>query len=243
MKPVKKTDPTRTSATGVTSVSRALALLDAFQPNEAFITLGELARRTKLHKTTALRIARTMAASRYLVQAPEGAWRLGPAAGRLGARYQASFDREAHVEPVLRELSQKTGESAAFYIREENSRICVARAEGPQALRHHVRIGEIFPIQLGAVGKVLLAFSDEPGPLYDKIRRAGYHMVAGERDPQVASIACPVFGVNHTLIASVAVSGPIPRFTPAAVTRHLQHLRKAASQLGFLLGDDAARKR
>jgi hypothetical protein len=57
------------------------------------------------------------------------------AAGRLGARYQASFDREAHVEPVLRELSQKTGESAAFYIREENSRICVARAEGPQAWR------------------------------------------------------------------------------------------------------------
>lgn len=251
MKPVKKLDPTQprppstgTGATiGVTSVSRALALLDAFQPNEAFLTLGELARRTRLHKTTALRIARTMATARYLVQAPEGAWRLGPAAGRLGARYQASFDREAHVEPVLRELSQKTGESAAFYIREDNSRICVARVDGPQAIRHHVRIGEIFPVQLGAAGKVLLAFAGEPGALFEKVRRNGYFTVAGERDPQVTSIACPVFGVNHSLIAAVVVSGPIARFTPAACSRHLVHLRKAASQLSFLLGDDAARKR
>ena len=52
--------------TRVVSVSRALALLDAFQPSEIMLTLGELARRTRLHKTTALRLARTMAAARYL---------------------------------------------------------------------------------------------------------------------------------------------------------------------------------
>lgn len=244
MKPMKETSRNGGRSTpGVISVSRALALLDAFQPSETLLTLGELARRTRLHKTTALRLARTMAAARYLVQSPEGSWRLGPATGRVGARYQASFDREAHVEPVLRELSRRTGESASFYIREDNSRICVARVDGPQSIRHHVRIGEILPVQLGAVGRVMLAFAGEPGALYEKIRRSGHHVAAGERDPQVASIACPVFGVNHALLGTASVSGPIPRFTPAACRRHLQHLRRAAGQLSFLLGGDAARRR
>jgi DNA-binding IclR family transcriptional regulator len=231
------------STPGVISVTRALALLDAFQPSETLLTLGELARRTRLHKTTVLRLARTMATARYLVQSSEGSWRLGPATGRAGARYQASFDREAHVEPVLRELSHKTGESASFYIREDNSRICVARVDGPQSIRHHVRIGEILPVHLGAVGRVMLAYAGEPGPPYERIRRDGHHMAAGERDPQVASIASPVFGVNHALLAVVSVSGPIPRFTAAAYRRHLTHLRRAASSLSFLLGGDAARRR
>lgn len=239
---MKKKAASPAPSTGVTAVARALAVMDAFELSETLLTLGELSRRTQLHKTTVLRIARTLALSRYLVQSEEGSWRLGPAAGRIGARYQASFDREAHIEPVLRELSRRTNESASFYIREDNSRICVARVDGPQSIRHHVRIGEILPVDRGSAGRVLLAFSGEPGSLYERIRKIGHHTAAGERDPQVASVACPVFGVNHALLGAITVSGPIPRFTTAASTRHLQFLRKAASELSYLLGGEAARK-
>ena len=37
----------------VAAVVRALAILDAFNATENTLTLGELARRTRLHKTTA----------------------------------------------------------------------------------------------------------------------------------------------------------------------------------------------
>ena len=77
----------------VIAVTRALAILDAFKPGEIDLTLGELARRTRLHKTTVLRIARTLGAVRYLVQMPAGSWRLGPAAGWLGARYHRRLTR------------------------------------------------------------------------------------------------------------------------------------------------------
>src|SRR5256885_6738884 len=40
-------------------------------------------------------------------------WRLGPAAGWLGARYQAGFDVQNVLEPALRALTQASGESAA----------------------------------------------------------------------------------------------------------------------------------
>lgn len=221
---------------GVIAVTRAMSILDAFQTGEAALTLGELSRRTTLHKTTVLRIARTMAAARYLVQMDNGSWRLGPGAGWLGARYQTVFGQTACIEPVLRDLSSSTGESAAFYVREGSTRSCVVRVDGPQAIRHHVRMGEILPVNRGAIGRVLLAFSDEPGAPYDEIRRVGHHVTRGERDPQVASVAFPVFGINHRLIGCVALSGPLDRFTPKACAKHVQALRKAASQLGYELG-------
>lgn len=224
---------------GVVAVTRAIAILDAFHTSEAALTLGELARRTGLHKTTVLRIARTMAGARYLVQLDNGSWRLGPGAGWLGARYQTVFGQTASIEPVLRELSQTTGESAAFYVREGNFRSCVVRVDGPQTIRHHVRMGEMLPVNRGAIGRVLLAFSGESGELYDRIRRIGHHATRGERDPQVASVAFPVFGMNHRLIGCVAVSGPLDRFTRQACAKHESALRKAAAHLSYEIGGGA----
>lgn len=236
----RKRTPGEKRTGGVVAVVRALAIFDAFGANESTVTLGELARRTRLHKSTALRLARTLAATGYLVQIPEGPWRLGPAVGWLGARYHSAFDTASNVEPVLRELSRVTGESAAFFIREGKVRVCVARVDGPQPLRHHVRLGESLPLNRGALGRVLLAFSGESGALYERIRRAGYHTTRGERDPQLAGVAFPVHGPNRCLIGCVGVSGPIARFSRAACARHVQALRKATAQLTFKLGGSAA---
>lgn len=225
---------------GVIAVARAFAILDAFKASENALTLGELARRTGLHKTTVLRIARTIASTGYMVQLGDGSWRLGAGAGWLGARYQTTYDQTASIEPILRELSTTTGESAAFYVREGDTRVCVVRVDGPQTIRHHVRVGEQLPLHRGSIGRVLLAFSDEPGKLYDAIRATGYHMTAGERDPQVSSVACPVFGINRRLIGCVAITGPISRLTPNAGKKHVGAVRKAAARLTFELGGHAA---
>ncbi|MEQ1516491.1 MAG: IclR family transcriptional regulator [Usitatibacteraceae bacterium] len=224
----------------VIAVSRALALLDAFANGEREVALGELARRTGLHKTTVLRLARTLAQRGYLTQVVSGGWRLGPATGWLGARYQMSFDRAAQVEPVLRELSQATGESAAFYVREGDRRVCIARVDGNQSIRHHARMGEAIILSRGAPGRVLLAFSGEPGAPYDAIRRSGYFITAGERDPEVASVACPVFGLNNTLIGAVCTTGPVARFSKAAYERYAKLVKKAASRLTYEMGSTFA---
>ena len=99
---------------GVIAVSRALSLMEAFKVGESALSLAELSRRAGIHKTTVLRLARTLALSQYMVQNEDGQWRLGPAAGWLGARYQAGFDVNNVVEPTLHELVQQTGESASF---------------------------------------------------------------------------------------------------------------------------------
>ena len=220
---------------GVIAVTRALQVLEAFRIGELHLSLAELSRRTGLHNSTVLRLARTLALAGYMVQREEGQWRLGPAAGWLGARYQAGFDIHNVVEPTLRELSQATQESASFYVREGNERACIARVEGPQSVRHHVRIGMRLPLDLGAPGRVILAFSGQAGEVYEAIRRKGFHISMGEREAQVCSVAAPVFGLNWRLLGSMCISGPTLRLTQALLESHAQTVIDAANRLSYAL--------
>lgn len=225
-----------TPSTGsVIAVIRAMKVLDAFALGESHLTLAELSRRCQLHKTTALRIARTLAQSGYLVQREDGDWRLGPATGWLGARYQAGFDVQNVLEPALRALTLASGESAAFYVREGNVRTCLVRVEGPQALRHHARMGEGLPLDKGSPGRVILAFSGAPGELYEAIRQRGFHWSIGEREQGVATISAPVFGKHWRLLGSVCVSGPASRLPQQKLEEMAKTVIAAANQLSYAL--------
>ncbi len=227
-------------AGGVIAVTRALQLLEAYALGESHLSLAELSRRSKLHKTTVLRLARTLAQSRYMVQREDGDWRLGPAAGWLGARYQAGFDVQNVLEPALRALTIASGESAAFYVREGQVRTCLVRVEGPQALRHHARMGEGLPLDQGSPGRVILAFSGEPGEIYEQIRQRGYHWSISEREQGVATVSAPVFGMHWRLLGSVCISGPASRLPQTSLEALAQTVVAAANQLSYALAGNAA---
>lgn len=221
--------------TGVTAVTRALQIMDAFGVTSPHLSLAQLSRHCGLHKTTVLRLARTLAQSGYMVQRDDGEWRLGPAAGWLGLRYQSGFDAHNVVEPTLRELSRVTGESASFYVREGDIRACISRVEGPQSVRHHVRIGERLPLDKGAPGRVILAFSGASGKVYEEIRQRGHHMSLGEREAEVSSVSAPVFGLNWRLLGSMCISGPTARLTETKLQTHAKTVMDAANQLSYAL--------
>ncbi|KQM78223.1 IclR family transcriptional regulator [Xylophilus sp. Leaf220] len=223
------------STGSVVAVTRAVQLLGAFALGESQLSLAELSRRCSLHKTTALRIARTLAQEGYMVQCDGGEWRLGPAAGWLGARYQSGFDVQNVVEPMLRKLSTATRESAAFYVREGDFRTCLMRVEGVQPLRHHARMGEALPLDKGSPGRIILAFSGQRGAVYERIRQQGYCLSIGEREKDVATVSAPVFGQHWRLLGSVCISGPAARLTEAVLTAHARTVMDAANRLSYAL--------
>jgi DNA-binding IclR family transcriptional regulator len=175
-----------------------------------------------------------------MVQRDDGEWRLGPSAGWLGARYQAGFDVQNVLEPALRALTQSSGESAAFYVREGDVRTCLVRVEGPQALRHHARMGEGLPLDQGSPGRVILAFSGAPGRVYEQIRKQGYQWSIGEREPGVATVSAPVFGMNQRLLGSVCISGPESRLPPATLELLAPQVMNTARQLSYALAGNAS---
>lgn len=221
----------------VHAVVRAMSLLKAFDGgDEVFLSLTELARRTGMHKPTALRLARTLALSRFLVQREDGAWRLGPAAGWIGSRYQAQFDVGSVIEPILVRLAAATGESASFYVHEGNLRSCLMRCDGPNARPDHPRSGELLPLELGAPGRAILAALGEPGDLYERIRRRGFHWARAERSTGAAAVAAAVRGGQGMVLGAVSTSGPVERLTPVALRKLAPITVAAARQLGLVLG-------
>jgi DNA-binding IclR family transcriptional regulator len=224
------------NSAGVAAVERAVSLLEAFTEADRSLSLGELSRRVDLDKATVLRIARSLAKSHLLIRNDDASWRLGYKLVQLGALYQSTFNLASIVEPLLAELSDQTGESAAVYAREGDVRICLHRHDSKQAIRHSARVGNAFPLDKGAPGHVILAFSGQAGDIYDTIRQHGYHVTFGERDPEVSSVSVPLFRDGASLFGSIAITGPTSRFTEDAIARNLPLLRDAASRLSAAMG-------
>jgi DNA-binding IclR family transcriptional regulator len=82
---------------------------------------------------------------------------------------------------------------------------------------------------------VILAFSGASGEPYEAIRKRGCHVSAGEREPDVSSVAAPVFGLNWRLLGSMCISGPSSRLTKAKLEKHAKAVIRAANQLSYAL--------
>nr|CAD6595451.1 IclR family transcriptional regulator [Rhizobium sp. Khangiran2] len=226
------------NSAGVAAVERAASLLEAFTDRDFSLSLGELSRRVELDKSTVLRIARSLAKHGLLVRNEDGSWRLGPKLMKLGNIYQSTFRAADIIEPLLAQLVDQTGESAAVYVQEGQERVCLFRHDSHQSIRHSARVGDTMPLERGAPGRVILAFIGKSGELYDQIRNRGFHTTSGERDPQVASLAVPIFRDGNKIFGSLALTGPPARFTEDAITKNLEILQMAARKLSAAMGGE-----
>lgn len=217
---------------GVASVERAIGLLACFRDGEAALPLRELAARSGLTKSTVLRLMASLERLRCAERRPGGAWALGPMLFRLGMLYARGDSLHAHVPQALAALAASTGESASFWVRDGESRLCLFRADSPQAVRDHVRAGDRFPLAQGASGRALLRWGAG--------RAAGPPEVLssdGERAPEVAALAAPVFGPGGRLLGALSLSGPRGRVLPALDPLRAALLPAAAALTAALGGD------
>lgn len=228
----------RDAANRVEAVERALSLLDAFGEGSEALSLAELAARTRLYKSTILRLAGSLEHFGYLRREKDGIFRLGPAVLRLGTIYRRSFNLGDHVRPELRRLVALTQETASFYVHGGAERICLYCENSPRPVRHHLEEGVRHPLDKGAGGRVLLAFAGTPGEPYATIRAEGSYVSLGERDPEIAAASVPVFDEIGRFKGALAVSSLITRFDFATQQAALAALRESAGRLRRVLPHD-----
>jgi len=225
---------------GVAAVERAFAILGAFRAEDhGPLSLAELSVRTGLYKSTILRIAQSLMRHRFLQRTDEGRYQIGSAALMLAAHFQRSLHLRDVLLPIMRDLSQASGESVAFYARENDMRVCLYRVDSPRAIRYHVREGDVLPLEKGSGGRVLLAFSDVRGQPYDAIRRDLYFVSLGDREAEIAGVSAPVFGPDAKLVGALTLAGPTSRFDRAVAQRMCAPLLQAAARATRELGGDA----
>jgi DNA-binding IclR family transcriptional regulator len=227
---------TRPKATSAGALGRALNLLDVFDTDERAIGLAALAERSRLPKSTLLRLVGPLLERSFLRVLPDGRYQLGPAVLRLAAVYQRTSQPEDVILPVLRDLVEFSGESASLNVREGDAQVCLYRVDSPHALRDHVRVGQSFPLDVGCAALVIRAFSGEGGARLDSIRMRVVVTTHGERFPGTSGIAVPVFGMSQSLVGAMVLSGPTTRFSKAAVARMERALLSAGARLTSELG-------
>jgi DNA-binding IclR family transcriptional regulator len=224
---------------GVAAVERALSILDAFTDADPELTLAEVAKRTKMYKSTVLRLARSLENFGYLTRADDGLYRLGPQLLRLGSLYQRHLHTSAIVPGALRSIVDALKEGASFYVRDGDRRLVLHRVEALRSVRDSVHEGDRLPLNVGAAGHVLRAFSGGTGAGTEKVRGQMYAASFGERDPEVAAVACPVFGLHQRLVGAVTVSGPRYRVEALGLEPILRVLLDHACELTHGFGGDA----
>jgi DNA-binding IclR family transcriptional regulator len=215
---------------GVEAVDRALAILGSFMVGRERQSLAQIAEATGFYKSTILRLARSLERGGYLSRDSGGQFSLGPQPLRLSAVYKRGLRIEDQVRPVLRTLVAESGETASFFKQEGDRRLCLYREESPRAIRDHVMEGDLLPLGIGAAGHVLVraanpASARETAPIISQ----------GERDPETAAIAAPLFG-HGGIVGALTLSGPRVRFGADRVDAMATLLGEQARLLSIHLG-------
>lgn len=249
----------------VRSVARAIDLLLALQ--HGTISLGRIAQKTGLSKPTAHRLLSSLTYGQLVIQDPvTSEYMLGPGCLGIADAVMSGLGGLGPIsKPTLDELARDSGESAALHVRAGLQRICVEQVPSPQPVRYTARVGAANPLHAGAMGKVLLAFSDPDDVRdlldrmtlsastsatitdrrtleaeLDRIRGTGYAVSRGEHAAGVAAVSAPVLRPDGTLLAALSVLGPTERLTDAAIKKVRPMLRGAANDLAERIASNGA---
>ncbi|WP_298345573.1 IclR family transcriptional regulator [Ferrimicrobium sp.] len=231
-------------ASEIAVIAKMAQLLDVLA-GEPALTPSELGVRLGIPRTTVHRILQTLVAQDMLTPTHEPGPRL------IHWSYKALGGLRTKSGPILDRLVKEFGETASVFVPSGAVRICIARHDGTQAVRHNINVGASVPIHVGSAGRILLAWleSDErealihnsyqlsgvaiaqPPPDWAEIRRQGWSTTAGERDPLLASISVPVFGPDQKVVAALSLSGPRMRLSNERVTAAVEVLKHEAALL------------
>jgi DNA-binding IclR family transcriptional regulator len=248
-------EPSPTAPGGIAAVDRACLVLRALERADDGARLTDLAHETGLALATLSRLLASLEHAGLARRGPDKRFALGPALLRLGMAYRRSLRLEPLVAPRLAELGAATDDAASFSVRDGARRVCLLRVDSTLPLRESVAPGDRLPLDAGAAGRVLRAFS-EADPRDEEIRTRGWAVSLGERVPELAAVAAPVFGLTDatrdaapattpgvpsippgvTLVGALSLSGLRSRFAGAGLRRRRALVIAAAQRLSASLG-------
>lgn len=141
---------------GIQVIARAASVLRALEGEDEGLSLGRIAQRVGLPRSTVQRIVESLSAEQFVIAAgPSAGVRLGPLLLRLAS--SARGDIEGITRPLITELSRALGETVDLSVLKGSAAVFIDQVPGSQRLRAVSAIGEAFPLYCTANGKALLS--------------------------------------------------------------------------------------
>jgi DNA-binding IclR family transcriptional regulator len=223
--------------TGTQAIDRAAQLLVRVVESAQPPSVGELASRAGLPKSTTSRLVAALE-RQGLVQRLGDRGRL--TAGPVLLRY-ASRDVSATLvelaQPSLRRLAEASGETINLAVPGAGGVEHLAQEDTDHLVGVTDWVGRSVPFELAANGKCFLAWTTPLDPRHAAIRARGYATSIDELEHGLSALAAPVFGPTGDALAALSISGPSARLTSDRIAQLAPLLVGEAAQLTERLGN------
>ncbi|MFF0148862.1 IclR family transcriptional regulator [Amycolatopsis sulphurea] len=213
------------------SLDRALTVLDGLARGAR--TLDELAEEIGVHKTTVLRLLRTLESHHFVRREDTRHYRLGSALFDLANQALEEHDVRRSSHEALAALNARTGHTVHLASYEDGEVVYIDKYEGRHSVRMYSRIGKRAPLHCTAVGKVLVAAMPPaerrelayaldylvmtPNTIttpeaylaeLDRVQKLGYAVDNAEHEDFIHCIAAPIRGAGGEVLAAASISVP-----------------------------------
>ncbi|WP_082699148.1 IclR family transcriptional regulator [Arthrobacter sp. EPSL27] len=242
-------------------VGKALGLLVLLGDEPRGASAAELSRRAELPFSTTYRLLGSLTRDGFVDYEPDGRrYHLGLRIFQLGQRVSNHHGFAGTALPILRRVTEETGEATILSVRDGNHHLTVNKVDGPQTFRVTSDPGHLGALHTTSVGKALVAFADdatrhqlveelELEPLtdfsitdreafraeIDLVRKRGYALMDQENEMGMRAVAVPVFNTQGHAFASLATAVPVFRMTVEALEALVPLLQSAAAELSARL--------
>lgn len=240
----------------MSTVAKAVSLLEVLGQGEPERTLADLARSVDFDKATTRRLLLALM-EQGLVEQDGGSrlYRLGIGVARLALMREAQFPFLRTAIPVADALAARTGETVHFSEYSSRGLISVHVVESSKANRVAVPVGETLPLHATASGIAFMAFADrrvmdaaldgklvsytphtvtDPTAIRELVsatRIRGYSIGAQGYEDGVFSVAAPILGARGTAVGALAIAAPRARIEPADTESLGAAVVESASQI------------
>lgn len=137
-------------------IARASAILHALENEHTGLSLGQIAKRVNLARSTVQRIVAALESEHFVMAAsPSGRVVLGPAIRRLATSLTVNFVTQAR--PHLERLSSLLHETVDLAALKGDHLVFIDQIVGSYRLRAVSAVGDVFPLYCTANGKAYLA--------------------------------------------------------------------------------------
>ena len=232
--------------TGTQSIDRAAQLLVLVVEGDGAASVGELAERSGLPKSTVSRAISALE-RRGLLQRDgvRRGVRPGPVLLGLARRGVPDADLVDFAAPVLDALGEASGETINLAVPTPLGVEHLAQVDSRHFIGSTNWLGRRVAYSTTAVGKVFAAFGAAPPDARCRARpsrsstrsaRAAIAVAVGELEPGLAAMAAPVRDAGGETVAALSISGPEHRLTTARIAELAPALVAGADGLSARLG-------
>ncbi|MDQ0771396.1 DNA-binding IclR family transcriptional regulator [Pseudarthrobacter defluvii] len=242
-------------------VGKALGLLVLLGEEPRGASAAEISRRAELPFSTTYRLLGSLARDGFVDYEPDGRrYHLGLRVFQLGQRVSNHHGFAGTAMPILRRVTEQTGEATILSVRDGHHHLTVNKVDGPQIFRVTSDPGHLGSLSTTSVGKVLVAFAEDAErekllaelPLealtaksitdrdafraeIDRVRLQGYAVMDEENEAGMRAVAVPLLNSQGHAFASLATAVPVFRMGLEELVAHVPVLQEAAAELAARL--------